>query len=601
MKLLLLSLILITGSLNAQTDPLATFRQEIFVPQKQKVQSDIDLCKSNPNKCGISNGFIKTKFDEGVYRMRAKTYIRQSEFSKKHPEIKGEALKSEMDQIYQQTQFDFFHHLYATGKTSLKPSDKLPNGYKPKAYYDVVPEEYQQLIDQHFQEMQKDAKEIQQLGFSKSIEDWEHKEAAFNEMLLDKQKKVDVKEAEVKIANVEEANTESCQKEAIRQILNLFKNDKKNILGKQFELTAIKTALLLKKDENYKGKELKSLEDYVNKQQKELSSQSNLNDLKKLYINDQRPEDIQKLESITQRIKTKRYSYYNRETRLLNSDLSAFYLLKSQPTDAGIPSFGTEDAAIAWAFDKMAAQVKDKRSVEYSKMNLSNQVNKLMDSRVAGGTDVSVAKLDKMKLEHEFEINEAIQNTLTSGLSSECLSELSLTNEDCNESLVDLKAEAFAKMMKEISSMAESETGPQKIGEYGASVKNFLGQSVSAPSHPVKAPQLYTSKWAKNLFNGNGYEKGYFKDPQKKFDLYTQINSYKLIKAERCPKQISPFTYNVYLNQKCESAKAANMKKMTTFKSSFAGIGVECIKLKELPNGQMIFDGVFDECTPEKK
>ena len=576
MKLMLLLLFVVSSFAGAQSDlgpvpetPLEAFNRETFLSQKQKVQKDIELCKSNPDACKIANEFMFSGHDESFYRMRAKIFIRQSEFAKKHPELKGDRLTNEMNRIQRETTYDYFHFKDAAGEISLKLNDKLEDGYKPKPYYDVVPEEYQHLIDQHFLDMKSVAREIEDLGFSDKIEDWEHKQKAFNKMV----------------------SVPSCREEAIAQLLKLFKDDKKNILGKQFELTAIKTAMLLKRDAGYSKTELKSLEDFVNQQQKDFAGDDKIQELKKIYSNEAKQEDIKRLEKMTTRLKQGQYNYWDREKRILNSDISAFYLLMDKHEEDGSPSFGTEDAAVAWAFGSLAEQIKDKTSPEYSKINLSNQVNKLMSPKVAGGTDTPVEELEKMKISSEGEINQAIKETLKSKLSPECLAELDLAGEEsCDASLVDLKTEAFGQMMKDISANYEKAEGPNRVAGHYGEVRDFIGK-VSVNPPPKKAekvtPENPGKKFTKRIFNGWPYEKTFFDSKDGKEGLYNQIQQYKFIKEKvKCAKD----------NKKCWTDKYVMMQKALTIRTTNEKFskGVECLKLKELEDGQMLFVGEID-------
>lgn len=576
MKLLLLLLFLISSFVQAQSEldqfpegPLDVFKREAFLPQKIKVQDDIELCKLKPDACKISNQFMFSGHDESFYRMRAKIIIRQSEFTKKHPDLKGDGLKHEMDRIQRETTYDYFQFKNSVGEFSLKLNDKLKDGYKPKPYYDVVPEEYQDLIDQHYSDMKSVAKEIEGLGFSDKIEDWEHKQKDFNKMVA----------------------VPSCRDEAIAQLLKLFKDDKKNILGKQFELTAIKTALLLKKDESYSKTELKSLEDFVNQKQKDLVGDDTIQKLNEIYSSEAKQEDINRLEKMTAKLKRGQYNYWDREKRILNSDVSAFYLLIDKHEEVGVPSFGTEDAAVAWAFGSLAQQIKDKTSPEYSKINLSNQVNKFMSPKVAGGTDTPVEELEKMKMSSEEEINLAIKDTLKHNLSPHCLGELGLSGlESCDASLIDLKSEAFGQMMKEISTKYEKAEGPKRVNGYYGEVRDFLAKTTVNPP-PKKAakvtPENSGKKYTQKLFNGWPYEKAYFDSKDRKERLYNQIQQYKFIKEKvKCAKD----------NKKCWTDKYVMLEKALTIRTTNEKFpkGVECLKLKELADGQMMFVGEVD-------
>jgi hypothetical protein len=439
-----------------QENPVDQFKADLKI-KKLKAQSQIELCKSFPNDCVI-NSFNLMPYSENL-KIDALYTIKKKEF------LKANSVESVDKETHDRFQLEATLDVYADQEFEIKEElskyESLYGApYKPQALPEVMNTEIKKAIEDWEKEMGPELTKVADLKLQGKITTWEE---------------------EATQSHFESMRPKNCKDSAVQELLNLFKDDKQNVLGKQFELTAIKSALLLKKDQAYGGVKLKSLEDYVNKQQGKLLSDDKLKQLKIIYGESGEPADVKKLEGITNNLKAGKYSYYNPKTRMLNSDVSAFYLLMDKHEEEGMPSFGKEDAAVAWAFGKLAERA-DRKTVEYSKLNLSNQVNKLMDARVAGGTDTPVEDLEKMQKSHETEINSALATTVKSKLSAECLKELGLEgNELCDETLVDIKTIAFGNMLKDVSNEAIKADSSSKINEYYGEVKDFIGKLSPKP------------------------------------------------------------------------------------------------------------------------
>jgi hypothetical protein len=437
-------------------NPVDQFKSNLNI-KKLRAQSQIELCKIFPNDCHIKPSDLMP--DSSLLKEDALAIIKQKEFLKsvKLPDD----VYGDKTQFAMEAEMDINADLgIENKKLKDKYLAKFGGQYEPKPLPELLNNEMQKAIDEWEKEMGAELTKVADLKLQEKISLWED---------------------DATQAQFEEMRPKNCKDSAIQELLALFKDDKQNVLGKQFELTAIKTALLLKKDVAYGGVKLKSLEDYVNKQQGKLLSDEKMKKLKIIYGESGEPEDTKKLEGITKNIKAGKYSYYDPKTRILNSDVSAFYLLMDKHEEEGMPSFGKEDAAVAWAFGKLAERA-DKKTVDYSKLNLSNQVNKLMDARVAGGTDTPVEDLEKMQKSHEGEINNALTTTLKSKLSADCLKELGLEGDEvCDETLVDVKTIAFGKMLKDVSDEAIKANSSIKINEYYGEVKDFIGKLSPKP------------------------------------------------------------------------------------------------------------------------
>lgn len=455
--------------------------------------------------------FIPDITEKSVERLAAKQFIRREEFKLKHPNLKGEKLDKELSRINAEAYLDFRnafchkpHNLEVTKlcdnigagvKMDIGTIGSVSKVYKPKPYYDEIPAEYEALIDEHYGEVKKDVKPLVERGL--------------------------VKKTDAPGWLEEEYGYKSCEDQAVAKVLELFRSDKENVLGKQFENTVLKTAIAMKKDADYQDTKLKSMEEYVSKQQKKLASSPKIEEMKKLYEAHGLGEDNYKISEVIENLETKKLNYYQQAQRLKNSEASAVYLLASADKQSQL-GFGVEDAAVAWVFDKLAGAVKDKNSPEYSRLNISNQVNKLMDPKVAGGTDVPLDELQKRQSEKEAEINEVLKKTLVSGLPSQCLSEMGL-DQNCDESLVDVKTKAFAELLRQVS--IEMYGGAEsKVFAYGfyGKVDDFF-TTVEAPKKTItKAKPQSQKKSAPESSKSEGKPKTLAETM-----LETQIQSYR--------------------------------------------------------------------------
>jgi hypothetical protein len=262
---------------------------------------------------------------------------------------------------------------------------------------------------------------------------------------------------EEKIEDLEEL----CRKEATAKLLELLKDDKSNILGKQFTLTALKTALYLKQ-----GKAV-SLEAMVNREQQTLVSDEKVQALKKIYQDHGMGGSVNSMELVVNKIKQKKFNYYSLHSRMTNAEASHFYLLLSK-SDSSV-KFGMEDAAVAWAFGQLNRHPKG--SVAYNKMSISTQVNKMMGVEVAGGTNLSVSDIEKKIKKEEKEIDETILTSLKT-LSESCQQ---MMKDDCLV-MNDIKQEAFIQLMQNMLK-PDLRLDADKIEGHYLEVKDFIGKT----------------------------------------------------------------------------------------------------------------------------
>lgn len=267
---------------------------------------------------------------------------------------------------------------------------------------------------------------------------------------------------------ITETEEELCRKEAIAKILDLFKDDKQNILGKQFNLTAMKTALYLK-GKAAPGSVPTTLENAINKDQANLAKDEKITELKKIYADHGLVAGG--MDEMVAKMKEQKFNYYSSANRMSNDEASKMYLLLSK-NDSPV-KFGMEDAAVAWAFGQM--NKFEKGTAEYNKMSLSTQVNKMMSVTIAGGTNMSVDKLQAAAKESEKVIDDAIDVSLKT-ISEACQK---MFPENCLV-LGEVKQQAFAEMIKTIVSKQDLKMNDKEVVGYHMEVKNFIGKPSDA-------------------------------------------------------------------------------------------------------------------------
>ncbi|MBA2404796.1 MAG: hypothetical protein H0V66_08495, partial [Bdellovibrionales bacterium] len=275
------------------------------------------------------------------------------------------------------------------------------------------------------------------------------------------------------VVPVVETPEELCRKEAVAKIMELFKDDKQNILGQQFNLTAMKTALYLK-GKAAPGSVPVSLEQSINKDQASLTKDEKIVELKKIYADHGMDGAGAGMEEMVTKMKQQKFNYFSSASRMSNDEASKMYLLLSKGDSA--VKFGMEDAAVAWAFGQM--NKFEPGSAQSNKMSLSTHVNKMMSTTIAGGTNISVEKLEAASKEAEKAIDDAIAVSLKS-ISEECQK---MFPEGCLV-IGDVKQDAFAGMIKAILDKQVNKMDEKEVAGFHVQAKSFLG-------HPSEADYL---------------------------------------------------------------------------------------------------------------
>lgn len=151
--------------------------------------------------------------------------------------------------------------------------------------------------------------------------------------------------------SLESTELKECTDEVLEEIKKLLAKDKRNIISDQFQLTSMKLALqVLKNDET---KHLESYEAFINKRREHLKK-SDTDDirgqLKKIYLENGLSDQLNSIDTKA----TKKFNYFNKSTRISNEEVSHFILL-DQIADRK-SQFNKMDSAIAWLSGKINSQ-----------------------------------------------------------------------------------------------------------------------------------------------------------------------------------------------------------------------------------------------------
>lgn len=202
---------------------------------------------------------------------------------------------------------------------------------------------------------------------------------------------------------VDEKKDTDCADELNKEIAALLDDDKKNIIGLQFELTVLKMAAATS------GANANTFEGLIKSQSKNIAAIDTgiITKMNKMYSDHGLKEDA---EAITKHLndKASKSNYYAKDKRFFNQDSSAFVLAyQNLVPDSGIKD---ADVAVLWFMDKVSAKAKSQGGAYTAKHNLTNLSTRI--AQYTGAIDpkkaISKQALDEMvtkqtgKLDAEF-------------------------------------------------------------------------------------------------------------------------------------------------------------------------------------------------------
>lgn len=239
--------------------------------------------------------------------------------------------------------------------------------------------------------------------------------------------------------------------EALRQaIAALLADDKKNIIGLQYEVTVLKMSALAM------GNQTNSLEGLIRKQSKQISEMDNgiIDKMNAMYKAHGLPEDAKTI-SDNLKLKAKSANYKEKNKRFFNDSSSAFVLAYQQMNkDAGIKD---SDVSVLWFMDKVSQRAKSKMgnfSSAHNRTNLSTRISQytgIVNPKHAHTKDAIEEKLKKQKAKVDKEFLALIEDFKTSNKA--CYDKLFSDGADeCNLSVVDAQFSQLLAINSKIAS-----------------------------------------------------------------------------------------------------------------------------------------------------
>lgn len=248
---------------------------------------------------------------------------------------------------------------------------------------------------------------------------------------------------------IEIKDDKSCQDQLTAALSKILADDKKNIIGQQYELTVMKMAALAL------GENSKSLEGLIKSKSEKLNQIDDgvIDEMNKVYKAHGLNEDAQ---AITNHLKLKaaKANYYPVDKRFFNQDSSAFVLAyqKMNPT-SGIKD---TDVSVLWFMDKVTKKAQSGVDGKYS--SLANRTN--LSTRIAqytglvGNNQALSAKqlaplIDQQKKELDGELTAFIADFKLENAT--CFNEL-FGKADCELTVVEASLSQLLAVNSKISS-----------------------------------------------------------------------------------------------------------------------------------------------------
>jgi hypothetical protein len=210
-----------------------------------------------------------------------------------------------------------------------------------------------------------------------------------------------------------------CKDRLTQEIKRIVENDKdNNILGKQYHLTVLKTALMISEKEN-KG----TWEDYVRKNQARINNEQTLKDVKAAYkkYGGESADYEQIKQKFTQadyywKYKQGDESYRAPHKRLYNEDSSAF-ILAHQLGDQNSP-YSKIDSAIVWFMDEATKAAGQKYTAKSNSTNFSSLVAWYTSNQIEGTPELSTAQINNQLTEAQKQFD-GLKDIVTEQFSEE--------------------------------------------------------------------------------------------------------------------------------------------------------------------------------------
>ena len=196
---------------------------------------------------------------------------------------------------------------------------------------------------------------------------------------------------------------QDCNEELNKEIAALLTDDKKNIIGLQYELTVLKIAALATESKT------NSIEGLIKQQAKKIESMDEgiINKMNIMYKQHGLPEDAATI-SLHLKKKTSTANYFAKDKRFFNQDSSAFLLAYQGINEkSGIKD---SDVSVLWFMDKVSEKAMEQNGKYSAAHNLTNLSTRIAQytSAIDPKKALSKLELDEMarkqngKIEDEF-------------------------------------------------------------------------------------------------------------------------------------------------------------------------------------------------------
>lgn len=240
--------------------------------------------------------------------------------------------------------------------------------------------------------------------------------------------------------------------EALRQaISDLLTDDKKNIIGLQYELTVLKLSALAI------GAQTNSLEGLIRKQARQIGQLDNgvIDKMNAMYKAHGLPEDAKAI-SDNLKLKAKSASYFDKNKRFFNDTSSAFVLAYQQMhKDSGLRE---SDVSVLWFMDKVSQKAmarSGKFSSAHNRTNLSTRIAQytgIVNPKLAQSKQSLEDKIKKQKAKIDEEFRALIADFKSTNQA--CFDKLFAdgTDDECNLNVVDTQLSQLLAIHSKIPS-----------------------------------------------------------------------------------------------------------------------------------------------------
>jgi hypothetical protein len=248
-------------------------------------------------------------------------------------------------------------------------------------------------------------------------------------------------------------NQDQCKEALNLALAEILKDDKKNIIGLQYELTVLKMASLASQS---KGK---TLESFIQSQAKNIQENDQdskiLNRVNEVYKKYGLPEDQTALVNHL-KSSANEANYFQRDKRFYNEQSSAFILAYQKLNPAS--GFKDSDVSVLWYMNQVNQKAIEKSngnkySAQSNLTNLSTRVA-LYTAHIKGIDQETTESLNDLLSQQQEKLNKELKGVMDTFKSSNlaCFNKLfAEDNEECNLTVMDEQLSQLLAMSSKIN------------------------------------------------------------------------------------------------------------------------------------------------------